>query len=345
VERVFGAPQRPVHLRDRIADVATVGVGALRGYLDAPEFPLLLRAGRSAKHPGSVRLAVWEGNLESVLDEYMAMQRGLGADLRPNDVRTYERAALNRLREALSLGTASLQMSSVEGDSASDFRVRCHAALPFGLGADVAAESTGAIRSDVVRKAFNSPFRPHLLATTSIGQEGLDFHAFCDHVVHWDLPHNPVDLEQREGRVDRYAGLAQRKALARASASGARFRRAAAGTTTSPWGLIAAAQLDGAHGLSPWWVHPDAKIRRSVFVPPFSRMGRALDRLLESLSLYRLALGQVDQEALVSALQRRIEGSSQRARKELIEWLESVRIDLAPEIAPPDDGRALASGN
>jgi hypothetical protein len=67
-------------------------------------------------------------------------------------------------------------------------------------------------------------------------------------------------------------------------------------------------------------------------VPPFSRVTTDLDRLLESLSLYRLALGQVDQEALVSALQRRIEGSSPRARKELLKWLESVRIDLKPAI-------------
>jgi hypothetical protein len=201
-----------------------------------------------------------------------------------------------------------------------------------------------------VRKAFNSPFRPHLLATTSIGQEGLDIHSFCDHIVHWDLPRNPVDLEQREGRVDRYAGLAPRKALARAS--GAERRRAAprwsrggvdAGTAASPWGRIAATQVDEDEGLSPWWVHPDAKIRRSVFVSPFSRVTTDLDRLLESLSLYRLALGQVDQEALVSALQRRIKGSSPRARKELLKWLESARIDLKPEIAKEAAG-TRASG-
>jgi hypothetical protein len=328
VERVFGAAQRPIHLRERVSHVASTSVRGLRGYLDAPEFHLLLRSRRS-QHPGAVRQAVWDGNLESVLDEYLALQRGLGSEFRENDVRPSEQLALERLGEALSLQAINLQMSSMEGDSASDFRVRCHAALPFGLGADIAAETTGAFRSDAVRKAFNSPFRPHLLATTSIGQEGLDFHTFCDHIVHWDLPHNPVDLEQREGRVDRYAGLAQRKALARANGGG---RRRDAGATASPWVRIAAAQVDEDEGLSPWWVHPDAKIRRSVFVPPFSRVTTDLDRLLESLSLYRLALGQVDQEALVSALQRRIEGSSPRARKELLKWLESVRIDLKPAI-------------
>jgi len=42
---------------------------------------------------------------------------------------------------------------------------------------------------------FKSRFK-----TTSIGQEGLDFHYYCRKIVHWNLPSNPVDLEQREGR-------------------------------------------------------------------------------------------------------------------------------------------------
>jgi hypothetical protein len=48
------------------------------------------------------------------------------------------------------------------------------------------------LRKEAVRTAFNSPFWPFVLATTSIGQEGLDFHPFCHAVVHWNLPSNPV---------------------------------------------------------------------------------------------------------------------------------------------------------
>lgn len=59
-------------------------------------------------------------------------------------------------------------------------------------------------RAGVVREAFNSPFRQFILATTSIGQEGLDFHSYCHRVGRWNLPHNPVDMEQREGRANRY---------------------------------------------------------------------------------------------------------------------------------------------
>src|SRR3954449_6642208 len=73
-----------------------------------------------------------------------------------------------------------------------------------------ASASKRARRLGSGREAFNSPFRPFVLATTSIGQEGLDFHPYCYRVYHWNLPGNPVDLEQREGRVHRFKGHAVR---------------------------------------------------------------------------------------------------------------------------------------
>jgi ERCC4-related helicase len=66
----------------------------------------------------------------------------------------------------------------------------------------------------MVIAAFNSPFWPFVLASTSVGQEGLDFHHYSHAVVHWNIPANPVDLEQREGRVHRYQGHAVRRNVA-----------------------------------------------------------------------------------------------------------------------------------
>ena len=86
-----------------------------------------------------------------------------------------------------------------------------------------------------MQAAFNSPFRPFVLASTSIGQEGLDFHPWCHRVVHWNLPGNPVDLEQREGRVHRYKGHAIRRNLAAAHGSEA-LAKWRPGTDT--WTLI-----------------------------------------------------------------------------------------------------------
>lgn len=53
-----------------------------------------------------------------------------------------------------------------------------------------------------------------LRTLVSRSEEGLDFHRYCHAVVHWNLPSNPIDLEQREGRVHRYKGHAVRKNVA-----------------------------------------------------------------------------------------------------------------------------------
>ena len=92
--------------------------------------------------------------------------------------------------------------------------MRANFALRFG---DDRTETDQTLkRGAAVRTSFNSPFRPFVLATTSVGQEGLDFHVYCHAVMHWNLPRNPVDLEQREGRVHRYKNHAVRHNLASA---------------------------------------------------------------------------------------------------------------------------------
>lgn len=63
---------------------------------------------------------------------------------------------------------------------------------------------TGATKNrDRVFTGFNTPLAPEVLICTSVGQEGIDLHRHCRHVVHYDLPWNPALLEQRTGRVDR----------------------------------------------------------------------------------------------------------------------------------------------
>ena len=121
--------------------------------------------------------------------------------------------------------------------------MRCHVAMPFVEGRAAYAHEPGAtestevprIRTDELRKAFNTPFWPYVLATTSVGQEGLDFHAWCDTIVHWDLCRNPVDLEQREGRIQRYGGLSIRRAIVCKLGADIRSERQAG---ESPWATI-----------------------------------------------------------------------------------------------------------
>lgn len=70
-----------------------------------------------------------------------------------------------------------------------------------------------AISVKSLRAAFNSPFPPYVLVSTSVGQEGLDFHRYCASVIHWSPPSSPSILRQREGRVDRFQSLQIRRAL------------------------------------------------------------------------------------------------------------------------------------
>ena len=64
-----------------------------------------------------------------------------------------------------------------------EIRVRTVFALRFG---HVRTDDGEHISQDAVRTAFNSPFRPFVLTSTSIGQEGLDFHPWCHCLVHWN---------------------------------------------------------------------------------------------------------------------------------------------------------------
>ena len=134
-----------------------------------------------------------DGCLQAVLDEY--------GHLTKDQKRSME-ATIARLRE-----TVNITATSVNVDSLTSFirgrshKMRCHYAVEFGnqkLETDV-----GQQRATSIRENFNSPFRPFVLATTSIGQEGLDFHQYCRKIVHWNLPANPIDLEQREVRINR----------------------------------------------------------------------------------------------------------------------------------------------
>src|SRR6185436_246232 len=57
-------------------------------------------------------------------------------------------------------------------------------------------------RRDIEVAQFRLPSGPSLLVSTEAGGEGRNFE-FCDRLVLFDLPWNPVTVEQRIGRLDR----------------------------------------------------------------------------------------------------------------------------------------------
>ena len=183
-------------------------------------------------------------------------------------------------------------------------------------------------RIGLVRQAFNSPFRPFVLATTSIGQEGLDFHTYCHVVYHWNLPSNPVDLEQREGRVHRFKGHAIRKNVATRFGLEA-FRDGIPGG--DPWehlfNLAKMGRNPEDDDLVPYWIYEienGATVERRVPVLPLSRDAAQLRRLKRSLAVYRLAFGQPRQEDLLAYLEKVLE--EEDADVDLDRW----RISLSP---------------
>ncbi len=72
---------------------------------------------------------------------------------------------------------------------------------------------------DRIFNGFNTPLLPEVLICTQVGQEGIDLHRHCRHVVHYDLAWNPAVLEQRTGRADRIGSKTFRERDAAADAN------------------------------------------------------------------------------------------------------------------------------
>ena len=67
-----------------------------------------------------------------------------------------------------------------------------------------------------LRRAFALPESDaeaiEVLLSSEVGSEGLDFQ-FCDALVNYDIPWNPMRIEQRIGRIDRYGQASQTVAI------------------------------------------------------------------------------------------------------------------------------------
>ena len=150
----------------------------LRTYLDRPVFWSVL-PGEDATQ--KYQNACVDGCLEAVLNEHFWLRK---SKVNPDGLIEDLSAAL-----AANVGTFGFKGAKKKDK----IRIRCHAAVPFGERGtethrqDHDVHEPPPARSEEIRSAFNTPFWPHVLATTSVGQEGLDFHSWCDRLGHWDL--------------------------------------------------------------------------------------------------------------------------------------------------------------
>lgn len=284
-------PQDSPRDRQRVFEFAWE---SLRPYLGHRAFAELInKTSKRKRYPDALAEAMLKGGFEAVLDEQICLLSRLG------DAEGIE--IIDQLSASLLDRPGLVQFRR----GRTNHRVPVQAVTPFTGG----EQSRGGkkkgkrFRSDTLRRAFNSPFWPHMLCTTSIGQEGLDFHLWCSRIVHWDLPGDPVDFEQREGRIARYGSLAVRKSLARRHGREALSVAAA----SSPFGQLIslARQVEGdCTGLERWWLPVDGRPTSVSFDWRFSQRSARRDKMLEDLLYYRLALGQPDPDAFVRVLQR-----------------------------------------
>lgn len=286
---------------NRAIDVAS----QFHSLFDKPESISVIKLSSIDKHLKTSNNYYWkevldycgDGNLQSVMDEF--------THLVMPECNSIDEFVI-RIANAANMHTASLSIDNADTllgiDGKKSVSIRCHYAVDFG-NQDM-DKNEGVQRIKSILENFNSPFRPFVLASTSIGQEGLDFHYYCRKVMHWNLPSNPIDIEQREGRVNRYKGLVIRQNLIKKYCSQLKF------CTTDFWQFLfnhamceEGKKMNKSELVPYWHIEPDGiHIERIIPMIPFSREVSKYESLMATLTLYRLTFGQPRQEELVQTL-------------------------------------------
>ncbi len=237
------------------------------------------------------------GNLQAVLDEFRHL-----CSTKEDFIDKMKKAFIN-------VSTLRIDTDNSFGSGKGNkFPMRISYAVPFAKNKNTMDDKAEA-RSNNIRTAFQSPFYPFIVASTSVGQEGLDFHWYCRKIMHWNLPSNPQDLEQREGRINRYKCLAIRRNIAKIFPD------------IYDWDKLfdtaneeVKKQFEGRYsGMVPnWclpaeWIHEHSDtiewIERIVPQYPMSSDVDKYKRLIDVLSLYRLTMGQPRQEELLEMIE------------------------------------------
>lgn len=323
-----------------------VCIGPLRGYFNRPVVQAVVNGNSRERHYTDRVLSYCrDAHIQAVFDEYVFLLCDVAQRSTPGE-------AVEHVGRVLGIGVGMPKVNVVRPAGEGYWRIaddakqrRAHLALAFGEdvseGEGSPGEVSGAVRKTQIREAFNSPFWPFVRATTSVGQEGIDLHLYCRDIVHWNLPSNPVDLEQREGRINRRDGLAIRRSIG----MDLRLRDAvpsANGGEGNPWQWIFAAL--GAspglqrykHGLYPHWIYESDNgrgggIRRHLLFYEHSADAARYERLKKGLALYRLVFGQPRQEDLLEDLERRIRDAGiDVAAADVRRRLPGYMINLSP---------------
>ena len=261
------------------------------------------------------------GNIQALLDEYIFLL------VECENFKQNAKELAEHFAAIMNIRTSTIRVDSLKSFFDENYKptMRCHFALDFGNQRIETA--SGKKRIINLREAFNSPFKPFVLASTSIGQEGLDFHYYCRKVMHWNLPNNAIDIEQREGRINRYMGHVIRQNIA------AKYSDNLIDANIIVWKELFEIAKENEQqnqkcDLVPYW-HVEGvkgiKIERIVPLHPFSKDINKLKYLLDVLTFYRLTFGQPRQEELVETLLK-----ENMDKKELDQLINNLMINLSP---------------
>lgn len=341
LDRLFPQGQADENIRIRTA-AAQIG-WAFRSFFNRPESMALVRRGRADPYWKLVLEYGQLGCLSSVVEEYLHVLRDSCGVTSASPTKAIAEVASTAMN-ALQVRTASLEVDelvlSEDGGSAELRKQHMRSLFAMRFGSDKDEDQKQVQRDTNVRDAFNSPFWPFVLATTSVGQEGLDFHWYCHCVVHWNLPSNPVDLEQREGRVHRFKGHALRKNIA--SAYGERAIRSPVSDVWVSAFSLAREKINGDRGLVPYWlfaVENGACIERQIPLYPLSRDEIRYRALRRSLGAYRIVFGQPRQDELLAYLMHTVD------HDRLEELSRVLQVNLCPPTFETGQHPALPTGD
>lgn len=226
----FTEPQRKLH--DDLLDVIAKILAAMHGQQNVKFMMTTIRRQAASCLYGLAPLL--EGVLAGKLDALEMMEAGDSDQDMRFDFVDQIRSDIERLvRQAKNLDPKDLKIegfmkavsdkSKLPNSKALVFSTFRHTLAYLERHVQQAGLRYGLIHGDVpdderstLRQRFSLPKEEpeaiDVLLSSEVGCEGLDFQ-FCDFLVNYDLPWNPMRIEQRIGRIDRYGQKSESVAI------------------------------------------------------------------------------------------------------------------------------------
>lgn len=227
------------------------------------------------------------GNLDAVFEEFLFVCN--------NNMSSFQKNMLSAL--GIKNSKVHLVYHQINLSKAPN-QIICHFSERFTRDRNDTNENPNdkAKREIELQNAFNSPLWPMILTSTSVAQEGLNFHSYCYRIMHYTLPKTPEAFEQRDGRIDRYNSHLVRKRIS--------FDK-----REQEWKNIFDTEEQSCSnnsGIFPYWNTPVGNsnyyMERLIPVFPLTKESMHFDALMRCRKVYRSIIGMPNEIALLEDL-------------------------------------------